>query len=176
MYLLTLSLVLVLIEFVSFAALHAKREIEKNSRDYAANLNAYYKDKPYQDYLSDYLASVAQVYAVENLQYDPYRGYKPWGDFRSISINTDSEDFRSTTNPPNVKSLPTKHVAMFGGSTQWGIGTIRDADTISSLFSKLVNSTPKNTFYYEVKNYGVWGLWIFSRVFNIYRKAWIRTD
>ena len=67
MHLLTLSSVLVVAELVYFTLLHVNREIEKNSRNYAANLIAYYRDKSDQGYLSDYLASVAQVYAVKNL-------------------------------------------------------------------------------------------------------------
>lgn len=157
MYLITIALVLVTVEFLSFGALHTKRALEEKSRNYLENLNAYYKNTPYQKLLTDYIASVAQVYAIENLQYDPYRGYKPLGNFKSISINTDSEGFRLTNNPSNPKNLPTKKVAMFGGSTQWGIGTIRDADTISSLLSNLLNSNPQNVFYYEVKNFGVGG-------------------
>lgn len=157
MYLITIVLILVTVEFLSFAALQTKRELEEKSRNYTENLNAYYKNTPDQKLLNDYIASVAQVYAIENLQYDPYRGYEPLGNFKSISINTDSEGFRFTNNPPNLKNLPTKHVAMFGGPIQWGIGTIKDSDTISSLLSNLLNSNPQNVFYYEVKKFGVGG-------------------
>lgn len=152
-YLILFAFMVVFIELTTKAFFFI-REVKQTvtKRDYSENLKA--MDVNMSD-VEIYQAEAKAVYDVGNMDFDDYRGYRPKGNYKGKFLSTDQEGFRNTVQYHSGKAGVSVHVALFGGSTQWGVGTLGDENTIASQLAKSINRLTDVPVV--VHNFGVGG-------------------
>jgi hypothetical protein len=86
--------------------------------------------------------------------FDPYRAIRVRPNFKGEFVNTDGLGLRYTKGSLTPTKKDEITIALFGGSTMWGIGSESDLHTIPSLlFSELNNKNSKR--FFRIFNYGV---------------------
>lgn len=82
--------------------------------------------------------SAAQWREYDRLSYaelEPYIGFAPVRNFRSVSVNTNELGFRGLA-PMAEKAVDTRRIAVLGGSAAFGIGASADAATFPAVLER----------------------------------------
>ena len=138
-------------EFASFTAYKVNNILDgtRNTKG-AMERSGLYKDMDFEKYKFE-----TKTHTLSRI-FDPYRSYRVAPNFKGKFVNTDKFGRRYTKGSLGSPKKDEIIIAVFGGSTSWGIGSESDLHTIPSLLFSELNKN-KDSPFYKVFNYGIEG-------------------